>query len=129
MEMVIGGACQGKTAWAEHSYPSVSWKKGEELDESGLFAAEGVTGFHRYIRKEMQQGHDVSELAARLIEKNPEVILVTDEVGYGVVPMDAFERAYREAVGRVCTALAAHSRRVTRVVCGIGTVIREGGSL
>ena len=129
MEMVIGGACQGKSAWAERNYPSVTWQKGEELDESGLFAAEGVIGFHKFIRKELQQGRDVSGLADRLVEKNPGIILVTDEVGYGVVPMDAFERAYREAVGRVCTSLAAHSSRVTRVVCGIGTVIREGGGV
>ena len=38
-----------------------------------------------------------------------DVLLVSDEVGYGVVPMDAFDRAYREAVGRICTKLAAYS--------------------
>ena len=50
---------------------------------------------------------------------------VSDEVGYGVVPVDAFRRAYREAVGRTCTKLASFSRKVTRVVCGIGTVIKH----
>ena len=53
------------------------------------------------------------------------VILVSDEVGYGVVPVDAFQRAYREVVGRTCTKLASFSRKVTRVVCGIGTVIKH----
>ena len=78
MEMVIGGAFQGKAAFAEKMYPGISW-----------------------------------------------VILVSDEVGYGVVPVDAFQRAYREAVGRTCTKLASFSRKVTRVVCGIGTVIKH----
>ena len=50
--------------------------------------------------------------------------LVSQEVGYGVVPMDAFDRKYREAVGRVCTDLASKSKKVIRVVCGIGTVIK-----
>ena len=50
---------------------------------------------------------------------------VSQEVGYGVVPMDAFDRKYREAVGRVCTGLASKSKKVTRVVCGIGTVIKD----
>ena len=73
----------------------------------------------------MKAGKDVSSLAGKLIRENPNIILVTDEVGYGVVPVDAFDRAYREAVGRVCTELAAFSTRVTRVVCGIGTVIKD----
>ena len=36
---------------------------------------------------------DVSDLAEKLIQCNPGVLLVSDEVGYGVVPMDAFDRA------------------------------------
>ena len=58
-------------------------------------------------------------------EGNPDIVVVSQEVGYGVVPMDAFDRKYREAVGRVCTGLASKSKKVTRVVCGIGTVIKD----
>lgn len=54
-----------------------------------------------------------------------DIVVVSQEVGYGVVPMDAFDRKYREAVGRVCTGLASKSKKVTRVVCGIGTVIKD----
>ena len=36
---------------------------------------------------------------------------VSEEVGYGIVPADAFERQYREAVGRVCTELAGKSQQ------------------
>ena len=81
--------------------------------------------FHEFIRNEMQKKKDVSGLAEQLISCNPDVVLVSDEVGYGVVPIDAFDRAYREAVGRICTKLAAYSSDVTRVVCGIGTVIKH----
>ena len=77
------------------------------------------------IRRELEKERDVSELAEQIILKNPDVILVSQEVGYGVVPVDAFDRKYREAVGRVCTKLAACSHKVTRVVCGIGTVIKD----
>ncbi len=68
----------------------------------------------------MKAGYDISSLAEDLIRVNPDLILVSVEVGYGVVPIDAFDRAYREAVGRICTKLAAYSHRVTRVACGIG---------
>lgn len=125
MEMMIGGAFQGKSALAEKRYPQVNWINGEDADWEMLSCAKGVLGFHEYIRKEMKAGRSVDQLAEDLIRVNPDVILVSDEVGYGVVPIDAFDRAYREAVGRICTKLAGYSHRVTRVVCGIGTVIKD----
>lgn len=125
MEMIIGGAFQGKSAYARREHPQLTWTDGEEADEAVLLSARGVLGFENYIRKELAAGRDVKDLAEKLIAGNPEVVLVSGEVGYGVVPADAFAREYREAVGRICTKLAAHSRKVTRVVCGIGTVIKN----
>ena len=121
MEMIIGGAYQGKAAYAKAQFPDVDWKFGGEITEEELLKAEGVLGFQEYIRKALKAGEDLTGLA----EQDTDVILVSEEVGYGIVPADAFERQYREAVGRVCTALAAKSRRVTRVVCGIGTVLKD----
>ena len=86
---------------------------------------EGVLDFQEYIKKELKADKDLTRLAEELWEKNPDIILVSQEVGYGVVPMDAFDRKYREAVGRVCTDLASKSKKVIRVVCGIGTVIKN----
>lgn len=125
MEMIIGGAYQGKTAYAKKEYPLLNWADGDKVTEEELMRAQGVTDFQKYIRRELEKERDVSELAEQIILKNPDVILVSQEVGYGVVPVDAFDRKYREAVGRVCTKLAAYSHKVTRVVCGIGTVIKD----
>ena len=125
MEMIIGGAYQGKAAYAKAQFPDVDWKFGGEITEEELLNAAGVLGFQEYIRKALKAGEDLTGLAEKLAQQDPDVILVSEEVGYGIVPADAFERQYREAVGRVCTALAAKSRRVTRVVCGIGTVLKD----
>lgn len=125
MEMIIGGAFQGKSSYAKKQYPDIHWKSGKEMDEEALMSAQGVLEFHEYIRRELQAGRSVAGLAKKLAERNPDIILVCDEVGYGVVPVDAFDREYRETVGRVCTKLAAESKRVVRIVCGIGTVIKD----
>lgn len=123
--MIIGGAYQGKAAYAKAQFPDVDWKFGGEITEEELLKVAGVLGFQEYIRKALKAGEDLTGLAEKLAQQDPDVILVSEEVGYGIVPADAFERQYREAVGRVCTALAAKSRRVTRVVCGIGTVLKD----
>ena len=128
MEMIIGGAFQGKTAYAKKKYPDICWVEAKNLEEDVLMQAQGVLGFHNYIKKELQKGNDLSGLAEKLIQNNAELILVSDEVGYGIVPIDAFERKYRECVGRVCTDLAAASAVVTRIVCGVGTVIKNDGT-
>ena len=125
MEMIIGGAYQGKADYAKAQFPDVDWKFGGEITEEELLKAAGVLGFQEYIRKVLKAGEDLTGLAEKLAQQDPDVILVSEEVGYGIVPADAFERQYREAVGRVCTALAAKSSRVTRVVCGIGTVLKD----
>lgn len=125
MEMIIGGAYQGKTDYAKEKYPELNWIDGALASEEELMTAQGVLDFQKYICEELKRCDDVSELAEKIISRNPELVIVSQEVGYGVVPVDAFDRKYREAVGRVCTKLAAYSSKVTRVVCGIGTVIKD----
>ena len=49
-------------------------------------------------QKRIKSRQRCGRLAEELWEKNPDIILVSQEVGYGVVPMDAFDRKYREAV-------------------------------
>ena len=99
MEMIIGGAFQGKSTYAKEHHPDVCWKKGADLEKEELMNAEGVLDFQEYIKKELKADKDVARLAEELWEKNP--------------------------VGRVCTDLASKSKKVIRVVCGIGTVIKN----
>ena len=52
MEMIIGGAFQGKSLYAKENYPRIHWEKGSAISEEELFMAEGVLDFQDYIRKE-----------------------------------------------------------------------------
>ena len=58
------------------------------------------------------------ELAARY-----DVVMAT-EIGGGVVPMDAGQRAAREAAGRLACLLAARADIVVEMFCGIPTVLK-----
>ena len=46
-------------------------------------------------------------------------VVVCREVGCGVIPLDRGDRDRREAVGRLCCALAEHAEAVYRINCGI----------
>ena len=125
MIMIIGGAYQGKLAFAKKMYPDITWADGAGCEEEDLYSCGGICHFHHYIERMIKAGKPVDDLAEKLILRNPAVILVTDEIGYGIVPVDRMEREYREQTGRVCTELAAYSEKVYRVMCGIGQVIKE----
>ena len=65
------------------------------------------------------------EGAPALLEalKTKEVV-VCDEVGSGVIPLEKARRLGREATGRLCCLLAKEATRVVRLVAGIPTVIK-----
>ncbi len=59
------------------------------------------------------------ELLASAARCPGELILVTNEVGLGVVPENAAARRYRDLVGRANQTIAARADSVTLVTCGI----------
>lgn len=126
MILIIGGAFQGKRAYADRlfSLEEKDWKDGAELSFEELCKARAVDCFQEFIKKSLREGREVRELAERLFASNPELIVVCNELGSGVIPTEAFDREWREATGRVCCELALRSGEVHRVVCGIGTVIK-----
>jgi adenosylcobinamide kinase/adenosylcobinamide-phosphate guanylyltransferase len=54
-----------------------------------------------------------------------ELFIVTNEVGWGIVPADAISRRYQEIAGWLNRRIAAKADRVYLCVCGIPTVIKE----
>ena len=50
--------------------------------------------------------------------------IVSTELGYGIVPIDAFDRLYREKVGRILCKAVEQAEEVYRVVAGIPVCIK-----
>ncbi|MCM1567914.1 MAG: bifunctional adenosylcobinamide kinase/adenosylcobinamide-phosphate guanylyltransferase [Roseburia sp.] len=109
MILIVGGAYQGKTVYAKEHFPDTYRK---------------INQYHEEIRRQMKKGLNPLEEAKKMPLSEENLIIICDEVGSGLVPMDAFERAYREQVGRVGAYLAAQAKQVIRVVCGIGKKIK-----
>lgn len=55
-------------------------------------------------------------------------VIICNEIGCGIVPMDEAERAWRDRVGRVCALLAKRAEKVVRLCCGIPVIIKDGGA-
>ena len=109
MILVVGGYNQGKMNY---------------VNQRGLEGYTILDKYHERIRKQLEDKLDPIKEVETLINENDKLVIICDEVGYGLVPMDSFERAYRETVGRVCCLVAEKADEVIRVVAGIGMKIK-----
>ena len=126
MILVTGGCFQGKTDYACTMFkiPKEEAADGAVCPLEELYCTKLLYHFHEYIRRLTEAGQELS--VERLKAENPGIILVTNELGCGVVPADKFDRDYREKTGRICCRIAKEAGEVHRVVCGLGTVIKHG---
>ena len=108
MIFVTGGAYAGKTEYVKNNY-------GENKIT--------VNGLHKIIRDAMANGLDPYDEAEKILAGNPDIVICA-EVGSGIVPLDAFEREWRETVGRISCMFAEKADAVIRVVCGIGVKLK-----
>lgn len=84
-----------------------------------------VNNIHEFIRNYSNGRNDASQIAAEVFEifKNADIV-ICDEVGCGIVPVERSERLYRDAVGRTACLLAEKAEAVVRLQCGIPAMIK-----
>jgi len=70
----------------------------------------------------------VEELAAYLAASWPQAIVVTNEVGSGIVPADPTARLFRDIQGRANQRFAAHADEVYLCVSGIPLRVKQRNS-
>lgn len=139
MRMIIGGTAQGKLVFAkELAMNSITSRDSQaeevvtqqDLDQCSivdetytrieeLYEATIINHFHLIVRRLLSEDVDVAEVVEQIFLRNPQAILVSTEIGYGIVPVDQFERTYREQTGRICCTIANRAQEVYRITCGI----------
>lgn len=122
MRLYIGaqGAGKLKAACRDRGREEIIIKKGESGEWEGK--VDIFDGLHLFIKIRMEkedQYEEILEKIQKMISENPEIFILCDEIGCGVVPVDRFEREWREITGRVLCELTAQARQVNRVFYGI----------
>ena len=122
MKLVTGGAFQGKSDWVRQHWhvDAADMADGADCDENRLKQAKAVNHFHLLVKRWLAENRDPMAAIQKLVEGNKDIIVITDAIGSGIVPIDREERIYREVHGRVCCWLAGEADEVVRVICGIG---------
>lgn len=114
MIFVIGGLASGKRDFVKTKFGfSESDIADAVLDERPVL----------YNLQDLVASHidDAEALLPLLLKKK---VIICNETGCGVVPIDKTERLSREATGRICVALAEKAEKVIRLYSGIPKVIK-----
>ncbi|MBQ9120429.1 MAG: bifunctional adenosylcobinamide kinase/adenosylcobinamide-phosphate guanylyltransferase [Lachnospiraceae bacterium] len=127
MKLIIGGYAQGKLNYVLKHYELENYVLLDgTLSEAAIEAGNTVIlhCFHLWVKDGLKRGANPEEEIRKFVKEYPDCIIISDEVGNGIVPIDAFEREYRERTGRMLVELAEKAEEVVRVICGMGQKIK-----
>ena len=143
MILIVGGSHQGKSRAALRHFNRVNGMEsssvldGRTAEERGfggveelyeaLLSADVILHLEKlfeYLMRETENPEDFGsafllQMEAREKAEGRERVLTADEIGCGIVPLETFERDYREREGRFCQRAAAQAREVYRILCGL----------
>lgn len=126
MKLIIGGAWQGKLSFALQLSGSekTAVAEGDKDSFEKAMTSPVIHHLQEYMKRLLREEKDPGEFIDKLMEENPDVIVILNELGCGIVPMDPFDRVWREQTGRAGEKLAKNCNEVYRVICGIPSRIK-----
>ena len=126
MIMITGGAFQAKTEFAKKTFSldDNDIINGESCGFDDIFTAKCVVNFHLFIKRLMNSNIDPIEFSDKIIRDNSQIIIILNEIGCGIIPIEKSDRIWRETVGRTGCFIAQNSEKVIRVNCGISMYLK-----
>lgn len=149
MELYIGGFAQGKLEYVQNkkaeeaisiamvidcaqsdyqkTLQSIDNKiKNENADVNNIANVNDIViinHLHMWVKDLLREGMEESEVQLTIlswVSTHPNTILICDELGNGIVPLEKMDRIWREQTGRLMIELAKQAERVERILCGLG---------
>ncbi len=116
MDLIIGGAFQGKLAYALKAYDLT------ENDVCDLAVSAPAPGYrcYRHLEALSQRNGEIT----RFLPLFENAVVIARLVNGGIVPMDGAERAWRERYGILLQQMAGQAKHVTRVFCGLAEELK-----
>ena len=122
MVLLIGGAYQGKVDYACEKF-NISRKDIYTCERDKVEMPEGapiINNVEDLVWACLSTGRDPMKYLAARKSRWAKSVMIVNDISCGLVPMDAQDRAFREAVGRTTMYLAKEAVAVTRIFAGLG---------
>jgi adenosylcobinamide kinase/adenosylcobinamide-phosphate guanylyltransferase len=124
--LIVGGNSQGKLQFAMQllDIREEMVSDGGTCDLDQAFAKPVLNRLHLLIKRTGEQGLDAAGFIMEGIRSNPDITVISDELGLGVIPVDPQDRELQELTGRIQCMLAQKASRVYRVHCSVPVLIK-----
>lgn len=120
MHLILGGRYMGKRAYAEKIYGSFAIIYDmKRQDPKDIITPGLITNLHIGTKKLLYESISPRKFFMSRIELLRPSVIIGDEIGGGVVPVDAFARRWRDETGLLYQALARKAEIVDRVFAGL----------
>ena len=83
-----------------------------------------IYNYHLLVKELIEHDEDPIAFTKQLIRQYPDMIIIINEIGSGIIPMDKKNRIWREQAGKAGCIIAEHSESVERIVCGISIELK-----
>lgn len=119
MELIIGGAFQGKLAYAKNKYGLAEADICDCSKSDIDCSASCIYHFERFALKCVKNGNNGIKILSGSLPSLKNAVIICDDISCGVVPVEAELRAWRELTGRMLEMISKNADIVTRMFCGI----------
>lgn len=126
MIMITGGAFSGKKDYAKKrfDFSDDDILNGENCSLNAVFSAKCIADYQLIVKRLLEEKADVQTFTERLCRENPNAVVIINEIGAGIIPLEKSDRIWREETGRSGCLIARNSSEVIRLACGIPTTIK-----
>ncbi len=126
MIMITGGAFSGKKDYAKKrfGFSDEEILNGENCSLEAVFSAKCIADYQLIVKRLLEENADVQTFTERLCKEDPNAIVIINEIGAGIIPLEKSDRIWREETGRSGCLIARNSSEVIRLACGIPTTIK-----
>jgi adenosyl cobinamide kinase/adenosyl cobinamide phosphate guanylyltransferase len=125
VHLIIGGKYMGKLAYARALYgEDVSVCDLADQEPESMFEARVIVNLQDGARSILKRDRRPLDFFEVNLSRINDKILIGDEIGSGIVPLDPFERLWRDETGFLYQFLAARADLVDRVWAGIPSSLK-----
>ncbi len=120
MHLILGGRYMGKKIYAEKLYGKfdnvydLSIQELENVKNSGL-----IINLHIGIKNLLMKNINAFDFFKARIKFLRQYVITGDEISGGIIPVDKFERQWRDETGKIYQFLANEAEIVDRVFAGL----------
>lgn len=126
MIIITGGAFSGKKDYAKKrfGFSDKEILNGGSCPFDNIFSAKCIADYQFIVKRLLEENADAQAFTERLCKENPNAIVIINEIGAGIIPLEKSDRIWREETGRSGCLIARNSGEVIRLACGIPTTIK-----